>query len=109
MEYSPPPLFKQGAPARVKVAVFAFLSIALLVIDSRYHALSTVRQVRLNQPQGLVVRDPSGRTNWDSSTSGPAARMQQRGHWSLRRVGVSACSIWTEEAALRRHFCSERR
>jgi rod shape-determining protein MreC len=45
MEYSPPPLFKQGAPARVKVTVFAFLSIALLVVDARFHALTAVRQV----------------------------------------------------------------
>lgn len=45
MEYSPPPLFKQGAPARVKVAVFAFLSLSLLFIDNRYHALDRVRQV----------------------------------------------------------------
>jgi len=45
MEYSPPPLFKQGAPARVKVTVFALLSIALLVVDARFHALTLVRQV----------------------------------------------------------------
>jgi rod shape-determining protein MreC len=45
MEYSPPPLFKQGAPARVKVTVFALLSIALLVVDARLHALTAVRQV----------------------------------------------------------------
>lgn len=45
MEYSPPPLFKQGAPARVKVTVFALISIALLVVDARFHALTTVRQV----------------------------------------------------------------
>src|SRR5438067_4676725 len=45
MEYSPPPLFKQGAPARVKVTVFALLSIALLVADARFHALTLVRQV----------------------------------------------------------------
>jgi rod shape-determining protein MreC len=45
MEYSPPPLFKQGAPARVKVTVFAFISIALLMMDARVHLLSTVRQV----------------------------------------------------------------
>jgi rod shape-determining protein MreC len=45
MEYSPPPLFKQGAPARVKVTVFAFISIVLLMVDSRVHALATVRQV----------------------------------------------------------------
>ena len=29
--------------------------------------------VQLDQPDGLVVRDPTGRTNWDSSTSGAAA------------------------------------
>jgi rod shape-determining protein MreC len=45
MEYSPPPLFKQGAPARVKVTAFALLSIALLVVDARLHALTAVRQV----------------------------------------------------------------
>ena len=45
MEYSPPPLFKQGAPARVKVTVFALISIALLMIDSRLQSLATVRQV----------------------------------------------------------------
>ncbi|MFC5551213.1 rod shape-determining protein MreC [Massilia aerilata] len=45
MEYSPPPLFKQGAPARVKVTVFALISIVLLVVDARFHALTAVRQV----------------------------------------------------------------
>lgn len=45
MEYSPPPLFKQGAPARVKMMVFACISIALLLVDSRMHSLATVRQV----------------------------------------------------------------
>lgn len=44
MEYSPPPLFKQGAPARVKVTVFACISIALLMMDSRVHMLATLRQ-----------------------------------------------------------------
>ena len=45
MEYSPPPLFKQGAPARVKVTVFACISIALLMIDSRLPLLKSVRVV----------------------------------------------------------------
>jgi rod shape-determining protein MreC len=44
MEYSPPPLFKQGAPARVKVTFFAFISIALLMLDARVGMLATVRQ-----------------------------------------------------------------
>jgi len=44
MEYSPPPLFKQGASARFKMMVFACISIALLFADSRMGALSVVRQ-----------------------------------------------------------------
>ena len=44
MEYSPPPLFKQGAPARLKVTVFACISIALLMMDARVQALATLRQ-----------------------------------------------------------------
>lgn len=45
MQYSPPPLFKQGAPARVKAIVFALISVVLLVVDARYHTLGAVRQV----------------------------------------------------------------
>ncbi len=66
MEYSPPPLFKQGAPARVKVTVFALISIALLMIDSRLHSLATVRQVAGTilypfQMIALVPRDAAAR------------------------------------------------
>lgn len=44
MEYSPPPLFKQGASARAKVVFFALIAVALLVIDSRMHSLAMIRQ-----------------------------------------------------------------
>lgn len=62
MEYSPPPLFKQGAPARVKVTVFALISVALLFVDSRLHALTAVRQVAATvlypaQMAALMPRD----------------------------------------------------
>ena len=62
MEYSPPPLFKQGAPARVKVTVFAFISIALLMMDARLHVLATLRQAAATvlyplQMAALVPRD----------------------------------------------------
>ncbi|MDF3036296.1 MAG: mreC [Paucimonas sp.] len=45
MDYSPPPLFKQGASARAKVSLFAILSIGLLFVDSHINALAAVRQV----------------------------------------------------------------
>ena len=62
MDYSPPPLFKQGAPARVKVTVFALVSLVLLVVDARMHVLSTVRQVAATvlyplQMAALMPRD----------------------------------------------------
>ena len=44
MEYSPPPLFKQGASARAKMIFFAVISLVLLVVDSRMRTLSVVRQ-----------------------------------------------------------------
>jgi len=39
-----PPLFKQGASARVRVTVFALLSVVMLVVDARMHVLGTIRQ-----------------------------------------------------------------
>ncbi|MFZ6864273.1 rod shape-determining protein MreC [Undibacterium sp. Ji67W] len=45
MDYSPPPLFKQGASARARAIFFAILAIFLLVVDSRLKSLTLVRQV----------------------------------------------------------------
>lgn len=45
MEYSPPPLFKQGASARAKVVFFSLIALILLVADSRLRSLSSIRQV----------------------------------------------------------------
>ncbi len=65
MEYSPPPLFKQGAPARVKVTVFAIISIALLVVDSHFQTLVQVRKITGTvlyplQKMALMPRDALG-------------------------------------------------
>lgn len=45
MEYSPPPLFKQGASARAKMLLFAMIAIGLLLADARLNALAAIRQV----------------------------------------------------------------
>jgi rod shape-determining protein MreC len=44
MEYSPPPLFKQGASARAKMLLFALIAVALLMADARVKALAAIRQ-----------------------------------------------------------------
>lgn len=45
MEYSPPPLFKQGASARAKMLLFALIAVVLLMADARLNALAAIRQV----------------------------------------------------------------
>ncbi|MEQ9106538.1 MAG: rod shape-determining protein MreC [Limnobacter sp.] len=45
MEYTPPPLFKQGPSARVRLVFFVVLSVGLLFIDARFAAMETVRKV----------------------------------------------------------------
>jgi rod shape-determining protein MreC len=43
MEYSPPPLFKQGPSALARLIFFVVLAIALLISDARYSTLEIVR------------------------------------------------------------------
>ncbi len=45
MEYSPPPLFKQGASARAKMVFFALIALILLGLDSQMRSLGVVRQI----------------------------------------------------------------
>ncbi|KGS01497.1 rod shape-determining protein MreC [Burkholderia sp. ABCPW 111] len=45
MEYSPPPLFKQGPSALARLIFFVVLAIALLVSDARFNTLEIVRGV----------------------------------------------------------------
>ncbi|CAM2181572.1 rod shape-determining protein MreC [Paraburkholderia sacchari] len=45
MEYSPPPLFKQGPSALARLIFFVVLSLALLISDARFKTLEVVRGV----------------------------------------------------------------
>lgn len=45
MEYSPPPLFKQGPPALARLIFFVGLALVLLVSDARFKTLEIVRGV----------------------------------------------------------------
>jgi rod shape-determining protein MreC len=44
MQHTPPPLFNQGPSARARLAFFAVLALALLVLDARLKLLGPVRQ-----------------------------------------------------------------
>lgn len=45
MDYTPPPLFKQGTSAVARLVVFVAIALTLLIVDARFDALRTVRQV----------------------------------------------------------------
>ncbi|AIY43844.1 Rod shape-determining protein MreC [Collimonas arenae] len=66
MEYSPPPLFKQGASARAKAVICTLLALSLLIADSKMHALLLLRQAVGTalyplQMVALMPRDASNR------------------------------------------------
>jgi rod shape-determining protein MreC len=44
MNHQPPPFFKQGPSARVRLAFFALLAVVLLVVDARMKTLELIRQ-----------------------------------------------------------------
>lgn len=44
MEYTPPPLFKQGPSARARLIAYITLTLALLAVDARYGAMEWVRK-----------------------------------------------------------------
>jgi rod shape-determining protein MreC len=45
MEYSPPPLFKQGPSALARLVFFVMLALALLISDARFKTLEIVRDI----------------------------------------------------------------
>ncbi|GJG96138.1 rod shape-determining protein MreC [Cupriavidus pauculus] len=45
MDYSPPPLFKQGTSAVARLVVFVAIALALLIVDARFDAMRIARQV----------------------------------------------------------------
>src|SRR3954466_12672313 len=45
MEHSPPPFFRRGPAPLVRLAFFASLSVALLVLDARFKYAETLRGV----------------------------------------------------------------
>jgi len=110
MEYSPPPLFKQGASARAKVVFFSLIAIALLVADARMRSLSVIRQVVGSalyplQMAALVPRDAFNRTG-DYFTS--LTSLQQENRNLTRELSVNAQllqqsqQLFAENAQLRK-------
>ena len=110
MQHSPPPLFKQGASARVKVVFFTVFSITLLLIDSRMKSLGTLRQMVGTalyplQMVALAPRDAANNfSNYFASTKALQNEVAQLREQQIRNAENlhQNVALATENAQLRR-------
>ncbi|NUU01645.1 rod shape-determining protein MreC [Herbaspirillum robiniae] len=96
-----PPLFKQGASARVRVTIFALLSIVMLVVDARMHVLGTIRQgigaaLYPFQTVAMVPRDAAASVA-DYFTSVSALQKENQG---LRQQQIVNSQLMQQERQL---------
>ncbi|MBV8625616.1 MAG: rod shape-determining protein MreC [Herbaspirillum sp.] len=96
-----PPLFKQGASARVRVTIFALLSVVMLVVDARMHVLGTIRQALGTalypfQTVAMVPRD-AATSLADSVTSLSALQKENR---DLRQQQIINAQVMQQERLL---------
>ena len=102
MQYSPPPLFKQGASARAKVVFFSAFAIFLLVVDTRLHSLVLLRQIVGTllypvQVVAVVPRDALGRmSDYFASTSA-----LEKENTDLKRQQISNADVLQQASQLR--------
>jgi rod shape-determining protein MreC len=109
MEYYPPPFFKQGPSALVRLLFFALLAIALLVSDARWATLKWVRQATATvlYPVQRVVLAPVELLGnlGDYFTTAASARREldglRRANVGLGQSAATASQLASENARLR--------
>jgi len=109
MEYYPPPFFKQGPSALVRLLFFALLAIALLVSDARWATLKWVRQATATvlYPVQRVVLAPVELLGnlGDYFTTAANARSEadglRRANVGLGQSAATAAQLASENARLR--------
>lgn len=79
MEHSPPPFFKRGPAPVVRLAFFALLSVALLVLDARFRHAEGLRSVLALaiQPLQLAVTAPVEFASRIAGYLGEQARLRE--------------------------------
>lgn len=101
MNYSPPPLFKQGSSAVARLVLYVGIALALLVVDARFNALSVGRQVAATvlmpvERLVLVPRDAL-RTAFDYAQSSAMLASENR---ELRHNAVQQAEASVRQAQL---------
>lgn len=101
MDYSPPPLFKQGTSAVARLVIFVTIALTLLVVDARFDAMRVARQVAATvlMPVERVVLVPRDalRGVFDYAQSSVTLANENR---ELRRSAVEQASAAVRQAQL---------
>jgi rod shape-determining protein MreC len=101
MDYSPPPLFKQGTSAVARLIFFVTVALVLLFVDARFDAMRIVRQVAATvlmpvERLVLVPRDAI-RGVFDYAQSSVALATENR---ELRRASLEQANASVRQAQL---------
>lgn len=102
MQYSPPPLFKQGASARAKVVFFSVLAIFLLVVDAKMKSLVVVRQAlaTLLYPVQMVAVMPRDAARQIGDYFASTAALEKE-NAALKRMQIKNADILQQSAQIR--------
>src|SRR5437868_279503 len=101
MDYTPPPLFKQGTSAVARLVMLVAAALILLIVDARFDALRIVRQVAATvlMPVERVVLIPRDilRTAFDYAQSTATLTSENR---ELKRRAVAQAEGSVRQAQL---------
>lgn len=101
MEHSPPPFFKRGPAPLVRLAFFASLSLALLVLDARYRYAEGLRSALALAvyPLQVVATAPVQLAERVAAYFGSQARLKEENAALRARLLEASQSAQREEAA----------
>lgn len=102
MEHTPPPFFKRGPAPLVRLAFFASLSLALLVLDARFRYAETLRQslTLLAQPLQEIAMLPGAFAERIAGYFSSQAQLNEENAALRRRLVEASTSVQRLQAAL---------
>jgi rod shape-determining protein MreC len=102
MDQAPPPLFNQGVPARARLAFFALLAVALMIVDARVRALDTMRVGVgvLLYPLQQAALLPVAAGRWVGDTFASATALARENE-ALRRAAAEQAQVVQEARFLK--------
>lgn len=95
MDRAPPPFFRQGLSANVRLALFALLAIALLVIDVRWRALDIIRAGvgTVMHPVQRALLAPRDAVSTVADYAGEVGRLREDNERLIRLEAANARSL----------------